>query len=383
LRPRRPAITVLAVMLMAAVASPAPAEERGEPEEAPLRTVFVPQLGYTPELGWLFGAAVLALYDPIGPGPVSSTVPPGPDTAATVELSSRPVNTLMLSGFYTTSAAYTLTVTNTQYVLRDRLLLDSRFAFAEIPSDFFGIGSDAAAKETYVDREVSGELGTLFEMYPRLRVGPRFRATRYWVSDPDEGGILDSEDEPGSDGAVVLLPTLELRYDSRRPAAFDPRSGSAFTLQLARSLPASSESFGRLSAEYLQITPFFGEHRVATQYLLEHVFDTVPFQELPRLGGASLLRGISEGRYRDRSLVAAQAEYRSPYLRRFGLEVFGGVGQVAPQLDELDGDELVAAGGAGLRFLLDPDSGFVVRFNAAYSEAEGSPQFYVGAGDAF
>jgi len=81
--------------------------------------------------------------------------------------------------------------------------------------------------------------------------------------------------------------------------------------------------------------------------------------------------------------VAAQAEYRSPYLRRFGLEVFGGVGQVASDLDELDGRDLVAAGGAGLRFQVDPESGFVLRLNLAYSEPEGSPRFYVGAGDAF
>ncbi len=351
-------------------------------DDPSFRTVFYPQIGYTPELGWLFGAAALIIYDPVGPPPESPVPPAGPGDAGGVEARARPDNTLLLAAFYTTTTAYRFAVENNQYLFRDRLLLESDLVFAEVPTDFFGIGSDAEDAEQYLERRLSGELGALFQFLPRFRVGPRFRATRHWVEDPDEGGLLDTGKISGSDGATVLLPMVEFRYDSR-PTTFDPRSGAAFSLRLGHTLPDSAERYGSVAAEYVQITPFFGDHRIATQYVFEHVLDTAPFQELPRLGGPSLLRGLTEGRYRDRTLVAAQAEYRSPFLWRFSLEVFGGVGQVASEIDGLDGQDLVAAGGAGLRFQLDPESGFLLRFNAAYSEPEGAPQFYVGAGDAF
>ncbi len=358
------------------------AENAVEEPGSGVRTVFYPQIGYTPELGWLFGAAGLIIYDPIGAPPEPPALAPDATRVPGVEPAERPSNTLILSGFYTTTTAYQLSASSTQYLFRDRLLLDTAAAFSEVPTEFFGIGSDAAPKEDYLGRGASGDIAMLFRILPRVRVGPRLRATRYWVSERDDGGLLAAESIAGAEGATVLIPAVELRYDTR-PAPFDPHEGSAFVLHAARAHPASSESFGRLGVEYLQITPFFGHHRIATQYVLEHVFDTAPFQELPRLGGSSLLRGLTAGRYRDRTLVAAQAEYRSPYLRRFGLEVFGGVGQVASDLDELDGRDLVAAGGAGLRFQVDPESGFVLRLNLAYSEPEGSPRFYVGAGDAF
>ena len=53
-----------------------------------------------------------------------------------------------------------------------------------------------------------------------------------------------------------------------------------------------------------------------------------PFYLLPQMGNDEIMRGYYSGRFRDRNLLAAQAELRYRYNNRFGAVVFGGTGQV-------------------------------------------------------
>jgi hypothetical protein len=45
-----------------------------------------------------------------------------------------------------------------------------------------------------------------------------------------------------------------------------------------------------------------------------------------------IMRGYARGRYRDRWLLAAQGEYRSPVRKRLGGVLFAGAGVSAPGL---------------------------------------------------
>jgi len=64
------------------------------------------------------------------------------------------------------------------------------------------------------------------------------------------------------------------------------------------------------------------------------------------------LRGYQAGRYLDRYMFATQAEYRLVLPWRLGLVAFGGFGAVAPGVDQFRTDQLLPAGGTGIRFLL-------------------------------
>ena len=106
-----------------------------------------------------------------------------------------------------------------------------------------------------------------------------------------------------------------------------------------------------------------------------------PFDQLPELGGDKLLRGYFQGRYRDRALIAFQAEYRWPLFWRVGAAGFVGVGQVADGLSGFRLDRFWPAGGVGIRFLLAEQEGLNVRADFAFGD--GSSGFYLAFGEAF
>jgi hypothetical protein len=120
---------------------------------------------------------------------------------------------------------------------------------------------------------------------------------------------------------------------------------------------------------------------VALQALAVASSGQPPFDQYPQLGGESLLRGYFQGRYRDRSLLAFQGEYRLPLFWKFGLAGFAGIGQVAPDFGGFGLDRFWVAGGAGLRFLLAKREGLNIRMDFAFGE--GSSGFYLSFGEAF
>jgi outer membrane protein assembly factor BamA len=108
---------------------------------------------------------------------------------------------------------------------------------------------------------------------------------------------------------------------------------------------------------------------------------TVPFQLMPQLGGDQLLRGYFGGRFRERQLLAAQAEFRSRVWKRLGLVAFAAAGQVARDLDGLGIDRFRYSGGLGLRFLLISQEGMNLRADFGFGEDQSA--FYIGFGEVF
>jgi outer membrane protein assembly factor BamA len=79
--------------------------------------------------------------------------------------------------------------------------------------------------------------------------------------------------------------------------------------------------------------------------------DRTPLFDLCLFGAGADLRGYEVGRFRDRSMVAAQAEYRFPLAGRFGGVVFGGWGKVAPSFSDMGDQPDLPSVGFGLRWL--------------------------------
>ena len=92
---------------------------------------------------------------------------------------------------------------------------------------------------------------------------------------------------------------------------------------------------------------------------------TVPFNRLPELGGAKLLRGYYEGRFREKNLLALQGEFRSPLYKRFGFTLYAGAGAVAREFSGLTEARWKWTAGAGLRFRLRRDSRLNLRLDVA------------------
>jgi outer membrane protein assembly factor BamA len=95
--------------------------------------------------------------------------------------------------------------------------------------------------------------------------------------------------------------------------------------------------------------------------------EDVPFIDLPQLGGRTLLRGYSWGRFRDRVAYVASAEYSYPIARTLGGFLFVDAGQVGRDLEGATGGAPRIGYGVGLQ-LLDPHSLLARAFLASTSD---------------
>jgi len=91
----------------------------------------------------------------------------------------------------------------------------------------------------------------------------------------------------------------------------------------------------------------------------------VPLRELPRLGGPNIMRGFVLGRYRDRQLWSAQAEYRHTLNRFLVAAAFAAAGGVALAISEITLADARYTGGVGLRVLLNRKKKVYLRTDVA------------------
>lgn len=243
--------------------------------------------------------------------------------------------------------------TRAELYFRSKWNLEVEGVVTEFPSLFYGLGSDTdeGAEEEYTERQ------RRLRIVPRRRFSPRFSAgfeldvENMDFADVSEGGSLSSGRIRGSGGAFVAGVGLVALYDSR-DNLFCPRRGiyaEGGAILFAESLGSdlAFETY-RLDVRY------FRELRERTVLALHALTSSargeVPFYRLGLLGGESLMRGIYEGRFRDRDLVALEGELRRNIKGRLGMAVFAAAGSVAPTFGDIE--KIHATGGAGLRWRL-------------------------------
>ena len=77
-------------------------------------------------------------------------------------------------------------------------------------------------------------------------------------------------------------------------------------------------------------------------------------------------------------MFAVQSEYRKTLGSRLGFVLFGGLGEVADKWDSFNTDDLLPAGGAGIRFNLSKKQRINLRADFAYGKNGWSWNFSVG-----
>ena len=105
----------------------------------------------------------------------------------------------------------------------------------------------------------------------------------------------------------------------------------------------------------------------------------VPFFLMPTLGGSRNLRGFTTFRFRDRNSLVLTAEYRWTPSRVLDMVLFYDVGKVAPELEDLDFDDMHDSYGIGGR--LHTSDATLIRLELARS-VEGL-RFIFGVGANF
>jgi outer membrane protein assembly factor BamA len=173
-------------------------------------------------------------------------------------------------------------------------------------------------------------------------------------------------------------------YDNR-DNVFAPRNGRFFLASL-RYYPQWNSSWQGINTTQFESRWYFEGPKTsvfALKGLLVQQFGPLaPFRELAQLGGDDNLRGYFRGRYRDRSMIEVQSEYRFPIWWAFRGAVFSGIGQVGEQPSDWLKAPLRISYGGGIRLVVNRKDRVTLRIDYART-GTGEAALYIGYNEAF
>ena len=258
--------------------------------------------------------------------------------------------------------------------------------------DFYGLGPDSLED----NRSNFALQDTFVRVTPAVRRGYLTAGVNLGYLDPSIGSGTDknlpSTDEifgpaeiPGLDSQPsfgVIEPFVEFATFDR---AIDDRAGGRYRVTFTRYADRDLDqfSFNQWDVDLRQFVPFVHDtHTLALRAWASSSDpaggDTVPFYLQPTLGGSRSLRGYRTFRFRDRSALLLQAEYRWRINEFVTGALFYDTGAVAPRLDDIG--RLERDYGFGLR--AGSRATVVMRFDVAFGGREGT-RFLVRFDDVF
>jgi len=147
----------------------------------------------------------------------------------------------------------------------------------------------------------------------------------------------------------------------------DPSTGAHGHIEVRRAVGvrSSDPDYSQWLLEGRTYVPVFAKHRVL---VLRGVYTglkprggattDIPFYRLPQSEGPAHFAGYNSGRFRDRQLMLARAEYRWPIVRRLNALALFEMGEVAPNSSSFRLRSTHNSYGGGLRLGLSDESAF-------------------------
>jgi len=331
-----------------------------------------PILFYQPETGTGFGASVVYLFT-LGEG-----TRPGHEGRSLR-------SSVGVTAIYTTKEQIITNVGAETYPGSGRYRALANLTFERFPNSFWGIGNDTpeSLEEDYTPDLVAASGEFSVEVARHMYAGVYGQGGNRKLREIEEAGLIATQAVPGTEDGTLVDLGLLLTRDSRNSNVY-PRSGEYHQLRASRSRDVSGNGndYSTLSLDLRTYVPI-RSGVMALRALGIASGEVPPFDLMPRLGGQSLLRGYFGGRFRDRSLGAFEAEYRSGMWHRVRGVLFAGTGQVADVPGDMRLDALHSSAGFGVRFLLNREEEFNLRMDFGWGLDFESSGFYVGFGEVF
>jgi outer membrane protein assembly factor BamA len=315
----------------------------------------VPVVGYSRETNFLFGAMMVrALRWKDAPA------------------AQRP-NTIALSGFFSLENQWAVGLAPSFYFRGEEYLVKSQLYYHRTPARFWGIGTEAGEHGNREDFTATGTgltLSAMKKVYRSLRVGPGIWYGSSKIPKKDDGGLLETDAVTGSNGGRDVGVELLADWDGR-DNIYAPSTGTfvQFWAGLHRDFLGSEFDYEDYMLDVRRFFPLGSGQVLALQAKGRIMAGDPPFYRLANIGGIGVLRGLYEGRFRDKTAAAVQAEYRFPIplWKPLGGVIFAGVGEVAERPADLSLEDLRFAAGAGARITLDPKERINLRIDVGFS----------------
>jgi hypothetical protein len=268
-------------------------------------------------------------------------------------------------------------------LMQNRLRLTGGLVHADLDLRFYGIGAAAGERGVSIPLEQAGTGGMLQALY---QVGDHwFAGLRY--QNMHLKSSVDLSQLPRL-GAIVPEADLQRRTASLGPAveydsrddAFYPTDGTyaKANLNFFSSSFGSDVSFRQVSVAWNRYWQTNTNTVVAARVSGCVVGGEVPFTDLCMYGKNNDLRGYSTGQYRDRAMIAAQAEMRWRFSHRWGAVAFAGAGSIGPSFSDLLSEKVLPSIGVGLRWQASKDYKVNVSVDVAVTKEDHAVYVYVG-----
>ena len=280
-------------------------------------------------------------------------------------------STVWAFGTYNLARQFQVVVKPEIYFERNSFFLSGNLRYERTPQNFFGVGSDmpSTAEESYTPRIVNFQVGVKKKFLGHLFAGVQYDFEQMTMEKVEPGGMLEDGEIPGSRGGLFSGFGVSLNWDTR-DAVLSPRKGVFFqlTADTYGAMTGSDFAFTSLKLdcrEYFLVAP---SQVLALQAYIRSTAGEVPFHKLAFLGGESLMRGYYKGRFRDKAILAVQAEYRVTVTKRIGVVGFGGLANVFPAFAEFNLKTIKYSVGTGFRYMVNKREGTTLRMDMAWGK---------------
>lgn len=314
--------------------------------------IAYPTLAYSPETSWEIGVSAVLLY------------------YAKRDTSNR-LSEVSGFSFFTLESQYGAFFEHALYSDKNKWFGLGKIKIQSYPLTYYGIGPNISGDELAIAnansllirerllRKIKGNWYFGMEIdYERLT-----KVNFDWLNNnPPTGSIL------GENGYSNLGLGLGLVYDSRHNV-LNVRHGFLSEIGYLAYRPAWG-STNNLNTLFIDNRAFF-EYKKRNVFAMQTIGQfsqgDVPFNQLSMIGGETMMRGYYLGKYRDKNMIAFQAEHRwlpFKFSKRLGGAVFSGIGSVSPNLHF---DKLLWTVGGGLRVLLFPKRDVYTRLDVGFN----------------
>ncbi|MEN9522621.1 MAG: hypothetical protein RL065_998 [Bacteroidota bacterium] len=214
--------------------------------------------------------------------------------------------------------------------------------------------------------------------------GLKFETDIFKMKGIEKGGLLDTHTEiDGRNGGVFKGIGIEGLYDTR-DNIYSAHKGWMIDLTYLywNKFIYGDAEFNRLYIDAMKFTKINKHYILAIDINLQmNNGKSIPFMEYSALGGGTIMRGLYEGRYRDKFLANICLENRIHVYKRFGIVAFGNLGEVNSSIDKFNAEYLRWTLGGGVRYLLNSKERINIRFDYGFGpKTHGS---YLTIGEAF
>jgi hypothetical protein len=289
------------------------------------------------------------------------------------------------AGMYASSGSWALGTIAKLYLKEDRYRLTAAYGRGEVNYRLYGIGNAAGGLGIYVPIHQGGRallIEPLVRLKWRIFAGPRYQWRSLGVQFTGENLPPDFEFTSRELNAKTAALGFHMQQDQRNSQFYPDRGtlaeviGDFFSEGIGSDLNYQSYSFA-LNKYF----PLASKQTLAYRAYGCVVTGDAPFYDLCFVGAHNDIRGYQSGRYQDRRLLASQLEYRLELPKRLGLTGFFGVAEVAPSIGKFNAENILPAGGIGLRYMVARKNHINLRFDYAIGKDGGG--FYMGLGEAF